>query len=249
MNHFFTLIKINIKLLLRNKGFLFFLCATPVLSVWILNLNTTSTEEKKEEGNSVIELEKPSERAVYVADTTKYIVKVYDAAGSQLSGYVLENMAETGMFAVCRCKVKNMTEREALTQAEKDAYEDRTGVILYLSEDFDKGVTEGNWDRAIQIYHVSEDERFEIFEESLGEKLSIIYRLSVKAGSDSESIVEELSRLSSIMPDKKVVTVSGKDETALDSPTGRLQRPHRIFLCYCHIRFFILWGMCFVYRD
>lgn len=217
MNHFFTLIKMNIKLLLRNKVFLFFLCVTPVLSVLILNLNTTSTEEKKEEGNSVIELEEPSKRAVYVADTTKYIVKVYDAAGSLLSEYVLKKMADMGMFAVCRCKVEDMTDQEALIQAEQDAYEDRAGVILYLNENFDREIIEGNWDRAIRIYHVSEDERFGIFEESLEEQFSIIRQLAVKTGGSSEGIAEELSRLSDIMPDKKVVTVSGKEETALDS--------------------------------
>ena len=39
MSRFLELLKINGKLLLRNKGFLFFLLITPIVSVIIMNLH------------------------------------------------------------------------------------------------------------------------------------------------------------------------------------------------------------------
>ena len=48
MSHFLTLLKINIKLLLRNKGFLFFLVVTPIVSVIILGLKTETAIINKE---------------------------------------------------------------------------------------------------------------------------------------------------------------------------------------------------------
>ena len=246
MNHFFVLIKMNMKLLLRNKGFLFFLCITPVVSVCILNLKTTSTEQKKQEGNVIVEFDEPSEKAVYLTDTTKYTIKVFDAADTELSEHVLNNLVDEGMFSVCRCKTENMTEQEALSQAKKDAYEDRAGVILYLKRDFDQGVMEGDWNKAIQIYHVSEDERFSLFEDSLKEKLSMVYQIAVKAGSDAKRIASALNQLKDAMPDKSVVAVSGKSETALDSKFSRCR--DRVGYSFAIVTLgFLFCGVCIAY--
>ena len=48
MNHFLELLKINMKLLLRNKGFLFFLLVTPIVSMIIMNIHTDSFFMKKQ---------------------------------------------------------------------------------------------------------------------------------------------------------------------------------------------------------
>lgn len=246
MNRFLTLIKINLKLLLRNKGFLFFLCVTPMLSVFILNLNTSKTEKSKENENKVINLEKPSEQAVYVADTTKYIVKVFDAADSDLSEYMLEGLADTGMFSICRCKVENMTEQEILTQAKEDAYGDRVGVILYLKKDFDVGVMMGDWKRAVQVYCVSEDERYELFKNHMQETLSFIYGLSAGVQRDSKLLVKQLDEVSKGLPEKKVVTVSGKNEIALSSEFAKCR--DRIGYSFAIVTLgFLFCGVCIAY--
>lgn len=216
MNRFWTLVKMNIKLLFRNKGFLFFLCVTPVLSVFILNLNTTGTEKEKETENTIMELSSPSERVVYIADTTKYIVKVFDAADSELSQQVLQSLADTGMFSVCRYRVKDMTDEEVLAQAKEDAFEDRMGVILYLKKDFDVCAMSGGWNGALQIYQVSEDERWELFEESMKNELSKIKQVAAGVGNSREALLEVLSKQKENMPEKKVVMVSAKGDVALD---------------------------------
>ena len=96
MSRFLALLKMNMKLLMRNKGFLFFLCITPIVSAIILNLKTdASVYEEKEARTNIIELEKISERAVYVSETSAFTIKVYDASQSELSEYVLNELAKS----------------------------------------------------------------------------------------------------------------------------------------------------------
>lgn len=246
MNRFWTLVKMNIKLLLRNKGFLFFLCVTPVLSVFILNLNTTSTEKEKETENAIMELSSPSERTVYIADTTKYIVKVFDAADSELSEYVLESLVDTGMFSVCRYQTKEMTDKEVLAWAKEDAFEDRMGAILYLKKDFDLYAMKGDWKEAIQIYQVSEDERWELFEESMKNELSKIDQVAADVGNSREDLLEVLSKQKENMPKKKVVKVSEKGDVALDGEFAKCR--DRIGYAFAIVILgFLFCGVCIAY--
>ena len=211
-----SLIKMNIKLLLRNKGFLFFLLATPVLSVFILNMKAEHAVYADSAGvPAVIELEDCTKKAVYAGDTTAYIVKVYDAAGSELSEHVLKKLVETGMFSVCRCDVSGMTEQAVLVQAKKDAFDDRAGVLLYLKEDFDQAVLKGDWEAGMQLYAVSEDERGALFETEFENVLKQIKQVQILAGADSQKMIDMLNTIAAQMPEKQIVSLAGKKDIAL----------------------------------
>ena len=131
------LVKMSLKLLLRNKGFLFFLIVTPVLSAFILSMKMEHTVYNDNSDKAVIlELKDYDEKAVYVGDTSACIIKVYDASNSELSEYILNEMAATGMFSVCRGDVSDLTEEEVEEVAKKAAFDDRASMLLYLKEDF-----------------------------------------------------------------------------------------------------------------
>lgn len=216
MSRFMSFMKMNMKLLLRNKGFLFFLCITPIISAFILNIKTETTMyEEKEERVNITELEQCSDKAIYVSDTTAFTIKVYDASKTELSEHVLKELAASGMFSVCRSDVRDMTQEQVLEQAKKDAYNDRAGTLLYLKKDFDKAVLEGNYQDALEIYAVSDDERFEMFETELTDSLSSIHQLSKSAGMNSSEVLEVLNAVKEEMPEKKVVSLSGKNEIQL----------------------------------
>lgn len=211
-----SLIKMSLKLLLRNKGFLFFLIATPVVSAFILNIKVEHAVYSGSADSPVmIELDDCTERAVYVGDTSAFIVKVYDASGSELSEYVLEKMVETGMFSVCRCDVSSMTEEEVLAQAKKDAFDDRAGILLYLKQDFDQAVLKGDWESGMQLYKVSEDEREPLFESELENVLKQIKQVQMTAGGDSEEIVDMLHTIAGQMPQKEIINLAGKKDILL----------------------------------
>lgn len=216
MNRFLTLIKMNVKLLLRNKGFIFFLIITPIISAIILGIKSEPVlfEEEGAE-RKIIELEKPSSRAVYHGDTSAFIVKVYDASETELSEYVLEELAKSGMFSVCRLDAKNMTEEQVLEKAKKDAFDDRAGTLLYLKKDFEQGILEGDYEKALFLYEVSEDERLELFENELASLLSEIRQLA-KSGMDKNAVRELLSTVEKKLPEKEIVSLNGKQDIALN---------------------------------
>lgn len=211
-----SLIKTNIKLLLRNKIFLFFLLVTPILAAFILSLKVDHTVyEGKEENPTIIELRDCKEKAVYKGNTSAFIVKVYDASGSELSEYVLEQLVGTGMFSVCRCDVSDMTEEEVAEQASKDAFDDRTGALLYLKSNFEQAVIDGDWSGAMQIYDVSEDERQELFETDILNQLEQIAKVQSIVGTDSNAIMEMLDTIAKEMPEKKTVSLTGANDLGL----------------------------------
>lgn len=216
MSKWIALLKMNMKLLFRNKGFLFFLCITPIVSAIILNLKMdTAMYENKEEKSNITELESCSSKAVYVGDTSMFIIKVYDASKTELSEYLLERLTGTGMFSVCRCDVTGLSEAEVKEQAKKDAFDDRAGTLLYIKEDFNQCVLEGDYKDAVQIYAVSDDERWELFETEITEALSQMHSLGESVGKDSSQLLKMLNSIDESMPQKKVTQLRGKEDLAL----------------------------------
>lgn len=211
-----SLVKMSLKLLLRNKGFLFFLLVTPALSALILSIKMDHTVYGDSTDKAVVlELNDHTEKAVYVGDTSACIIKVYDASKSELSDFVLNQIAANGMFSVCRADVRGMSEENVLADAKKDAYDDRVGMILYLKEDFDKAILEGKWEDGVQLYVVSEDERQELFITEFTDLLARIKKVQALVGDDIIVMLETLTKIQDNLPEKKVVSFVGKEEVAL----------------------------------
>ncbi len=247
MSRFSTLLKMNMKLLWRNKVFLFFLCITPIISAIILNLKTDSKiYDNKELGTNVIKLEKCSDRAVYASDTSTFIIKVYDASNTELSEYLLEKLAEIGMFSVCQCDVGNMTENQVVAQAKKDAFDDRAGTLIYIKKEFEESVLKGDYADAIQIYEVSEDERWELFEMELKDTLSQIHHLAENTSGNSSQVLEVLNSIEEEIPEKEVINLSGKEEISLTNE----QINHKTCIGYAFAIItlgFLFCGVCVAY--
>lgn len=211
-----SLVKMSLKLLLRNKGFLFFLLATPMLSAFILNVKMDhAIYDDASDKEIILELKDYTQKAVYVGDTSDCIIKVYDASNSELSEYVLKQLAAMGMFSVCRADVSGLTEKEVEEQAKKDAFDDRTGLLLYLKKDFDEAVLEGVWEQGIKLYVVSEDERQELFIEELTDLCARIKQVQILAGDDITIILEMLTSIQDNLPQKRVVNLAGMEEIEL----------------------------------
>lgn len=211
-----SLVKMNLKILLRNKGFLFFLLVTPAVSALILCVKTDHKIYMDNSGQEkILELKDYRKKAVYLGDTSACIVKVYDASNSALSNYVLKQMAASGMFSVCRADVTGLKEKEVEEAAKKDAFDDRVGLLLYLKKDFDEAVLDGRWKQSMKRYVVSEDERQELFVTELSDLFARIKQVQSIAGDDIAVILEMLADIQDKLPEKKVVNLAGKDGVAL----------------------------------
>lgn len=210
------LVKTSLKLLLRNKGFLFFLLATPALSAFILSVKMDhAIYADDSEKEVILELKDCTDKAVYTGDTSACIIKAYDASNSELSEYVLNQMAATGMFSVCRADASNLTEDEVEEIAKKDAFDDRSGMLLYLKVDFDEAVLDGAWEQSVQLYVVSEDERQELFVTELTDLFARIKQVQSFTGNDITAILEMLTDIQEKMPEKRIVNLAGREELAL----------------------------------
>lgn len=221
MSRLIEMLKINMKLLLRNKGFLFFLLVTPIVSVIIMTIRTDSSfyEESGGQYGAIREIT-DSDKVAYLNDWSKYSVKVLDGAYSPLSEYVLQQMAGDGMFAIYRLDASDMTEEEILEQAQQDGFNDRIGTILYVKPGFDEAVLKGSWEEAVQFYRVSEDERWELWETSITGELAAVRQAARAAGAagdtpNPQDILAVLNELRGQLPDKQVITLEGQDELAL----------------------------------
>lgn len=211
-----ALMKMNLKLLLRNKGFLFFLIVTPAISAFILSIKADhEIYMDNSEKETILELKDYTKKAVYLGDTSACIIKVYDASNSELSEYVLEQMAATGMFSLCRADVSDLTEDEVGEIAKKDAFDDRAGLLLYMKKDFDAAVLESAWEQGIQLYDVSEDERQELFITELTDLFARIKQVQSITGDNIPMILNTLTDIQEQLPEKKVVNLAGKEDIIL----------------------------------
>lgn len=217
MSYFLELLKINGKLLLRNKGFLFFLLITPIVSVIIMNLHVNLSFYEEEQKEREIQELSGEDKVVYLNKWSDYAVKVYDGAGTELSEYVLEKMADSGMFSIYRMDAGDMTEAEVQKQAEQDAMNDRIGTILYVKPDFDENVMEGNWEEAFLFYQVSEDERWELWENSFSGELSAIYQAAQGTGGSKAQVLTVLQGIQENLPEKEIISLEGKDGVTLSA--------------------------------
>ncbi len=217
MSHFLELLKINGKLLLRNKGFLFFLLITPIVSVIIMNIHVNLSFYEEEQKEREIQELSGEDKVVYLNNWSDYAVKVYDGAGTELSEYVLEKMADSGMFSIYRMDAGDMTEAEVQKQAEQDAMNDRMGTILYVKPDFDENVMKGNWEEAFLFYQVSEDERWELWEDSFSGELSAIYQAAQGTGGTKEQILTILQGIQENLPQQEIISLEGKDGVTLSA--------------------------------
>lgn len=211
-----SLVRMSLRLLLRNKGLWFFLLGTPILSAVVLNLKVeqTMSRETQEQG-CVLELSDCTDRAVYLGDTSAFLVKVYDASGSLLSEYVLGQLAGDGMFSICRGNAAGLTQEEVKGLAKKDAFDDRAGILLYVKKDFEKAVLEGKWEQGIQLYAVSEDERQELFKTELTALFTRIKKVQELTGDESKDIIAYLDGIGELLPEKKIVEFAGKEKSVL----------------------------------
>ena len=201
-----TIIRSTLKLLFRNKAFWFFLLFAPIASLFILNTNANYTVAEDTSSNfEIVEIE-AEDKVAYYGGISAYTVKVYDASGSDMSELLLNDLAQAGMYSVCRASTPEITEEELAAHIDYDAYNDRMGAIVYISPDFDELIAEGDSEGALRIFVVSDDARTELFESDV--KLSL--QELMLAGSPGN-----IAELRDNMPDRQITSIAADGTRAL----------------------------------
>ena len=208
-----SIIKSTLKLLLRNVVFWIFLIVMPILSAVMLriqadNIGSYDSSEQEE----IIEIDNADDRAGYFGGNGKYVVKVYDASCSELSEYMLNCLEQSGMITAVRVKVPEMTEGEAGDHADFDGYNDFVGADLYLDNNFNEYVLNGDADKALTVYILSDDERSEILENEIKMFMGQVSNALLMGDGD---VIAGLNALRDTLPEKETVLLGRAGDEAL----------------------------------
>ena len=210
-----TLVKMSMKLLVRTKIIWLFLVLMPVLSTMILKTNVAYTSFQ-DDIESLVDIDDADTKVAYYSSNGEYVVKVYDASGSELSDYLVDRLANSGMFVLCRVDLsgKDIDDKFINEHLDLDGHEDRMGASLYIPEDFDEKILDGNVAEALTMYVLSDDARNDALESELALQLSRLETTSIYAANEGD-IVETLEKVDDMSPEKEVVSVSGSKERSL----------------------------------
>ena len=210
-----TLVKMSMKLLVRTKIIWLFLVLMPVLSTMILKTNVAYTSFQ-DDIESLVDIDDADTKVAYYSSNGEYVVKVYDASGSELSDYLVDRLANSGMFVLCRVDLsgKDIDDKFINEHLDLDGHEDRMGASLYIPEDFDEKILDGNVAEALTMYVLSDDARNDALESELALQLSRLETTSIYAANEGD-IVETLEKVDDMCPEKEVVSVSGSEERSL----------------------------------
>ena len=210
-----TLVKMSMKLLVRTKIIWLFLVLMPVLSTRILKTNVAYTSFQ-DDIESLVDIDDADTKVAYYSTNGEYVVKVYDASGSELSDYLVDRLANSGMFVLCRVDLsgKDIDDKFITEHLDLDGHEDRMGASLYIPEDFDEKILDGNVAEALTMYVLSDDARNDALESELALQLSRLETTSIYAANEGD-IVETLEKVDDMSPEKEVVSVLGSEERSL----------------------------------
>ncbi len=143
------------KLIIRSKGFIVFGLVLPILATLFINLwFRTPTVESTE---SVYELSSIDEQIVYQVDFSRYTVKVYDTVMNDRTDNICNNLNSAGMFQIYRADATALTDEEIRENYEKTAMNERIGAVVVLREN----------EEDTELFSVGDDERFDMFRDSL----------------------------------------------------------------------------------
>ena len=206
-----SIIKSTLKLLFRNIVFWIFLIAMPVLSTLMLSLQAENFGARDvSEHDEIIDIAGVNERAAYFGVSSKYVIKVYDASCSELSEYMLTGLAQSGIITVVRVKTPDITEAEVNEHVSFDGYNDFVGADLYLNKDFDEYVLNGDSDKALTVYILSDDERVEILESEI--KMFMGQVSNALLIGESRDVLKNLNAMHDSLPEKETVLIDSEGQ-------------------------------------
>ena len=125
-----ALILSGLKLLFRNKGFWFFILVTPLASVLLLNIHQANTSYYHVDESTLTELSDPDYKVAYYGGEGKYVIKVYDACGSEYSEFFLGSLSKSGLFGIYRVQASGMTPEDYSERTAFDGENDRMGGLV-----------------------------------------------------------------------------------------------------------------------
>jgi hypothetical protein len=215
-----ALVKSTLKLLLRMKGFWFFLLITPFFTTLILRTKENYLSFYDSDAPEMItELDGAEEKVAYFNGKGKCVIKVYDASKDGLSEYMLNKVQQSGLFQVCRVYLSDYDDGKfddlIKERLEIDGSNDRMGAALFIRPGFTESLGKAESKEVLVIYKLSEDSRTDILECEIKTLLTKIESVLESHLGDVTGTLNALEAIDSIIPEKKAVSLSTADKNSL----------------------------------
>lgn len=217
MNRVMSLVRFQLKLLLRNKGFLVFLVLIPALSVFLLNIKYSLLSETDVQEYSVTELSDSKTQLAYSAEHDKFSIKVLDFSDSEITDHLLNSLSQYDLFQIYRYKTDQMTDTQIEQIKTFTVEHDSVGCILLFRPDFEQNMINGEINESLTLYDTSDDTRLPAFETALQTQLDGISNYAAMTGNQKERLLRTLEQVSAQIPTLKTVTLSANSDTTLNN--------------------------------
>lgn len=195
MEGFLVMLKTNLKLVLRDKGYICCLFIIPIMSILLLNIPASEqgSDSLNIDGYKVHELKKDSTKILSMINT-KLIIKVYDSSESIYLDYILNELAESGLYHIYRYKSKGMTEDEIKEAALQSANSNTISAVLYIPESLNENILTMRENVTFSLYQVFEDPRLSLLNENINMLSKTLIRLSEISDGNIQTFNELLNK-------------------------------------------------------
>lgn len=190
MNKFITMCNLNFKLLLRNKGYVILLLLLPVISALMLKVEGLYESDAKASEQPVVELNREDEKHNDVRNA-KLVIKIYDCSQTELSEYIVKELANTGSYQIYRYKSEALTINEAKEKALASSNGNILDAVIYIPADFESALLGGK-ESNITLFEATHDGRIELIRHNMDTFLQSICRYGAAAGYDKEAVLNLL---------------------------------------------------------
>lgn len=213
-NNIWNMTKMSTKLLLRNKGFLFFVLVVPILATLLMNLKTINSDVEDENKENIVELTDMDSQIAYLTDYNMYSIKVYDASNSPITKALLENVYDAGMFKVFRIDSSKSSKSEIMDYAKAGALKDKIGAIVVIDDNFIDELMTSKVSDSIHVYSTSEDERYDMFYDTF---VAIINKYAGYAANskDADALLDTIDAADKNSLDINIATVKNSENNEL----------------------------------
>ncbi|WP_303870975.1 ABC transporter permease [Acetobacterium wieringae] len=216
MNGFFTMVKTNLKLLLRNKGYLCLVIVLPILSAGLLSLQLDDTVTMKDDTSYVVQNIDNRDKNITSIENTKLLVKIYDNSNTELSDDLAQELAGTGIFRIFRYNQEVVDLATARAASIDSAGKSNIGAVVYIPENFESDILSGGTGN-LSIMEITDDGRNDLLASTINTYVSFMMQAANSTNYDKPALKTMLGELKESRLSKQIKPVEVGNSLTLTS--------------------------------
>lgn len=213
MSVLIKMVKTNLKLLMRNIGFIICVLLIPIGAASILMIQQTGADTNETE-TQIVEIEENASimSASLSSMFDKVSVVVIDASQDEISELFLNSLAQENICGIYRYKTPELS-KEEIDKLAKSYYERGTvTAVVYIPADFGKEITEKGSPK-VDVIKGRDDDRIELVHSIINQNISVMLQCAENAENDN-AFINSVKEAFSNMPEVKSV-IAGNDNEKL----------------------------------